>query len=50
MGDTFRHWLEGERMTELCREFGISRRPANGLWCADFKGELMLADERHCYH
>ena len=24
-------------------------RPPNDLWCADYKGEFMLADRRYCY-
>jgi len=24
-------------------------RAANDLWCADYKGEFMLADRRYCY-
>jgi putative transposase len=27
----------------------LSARPANELWCADYKGEFMLADRRYCY-
>jgi hypothetical protein len=23
--------------------------PVNDLWCADYKGEFMLADRRYCY-
>jgi putative transposase len=30
--------------TALCQ---ASRR--NDLWCADYKGEFMLADQRYCY-
>jgi putative transposase len=28
--------------------FSLAREP-NDLWCADYKGEFMLADERYCY-
>ena len=28
--------------------FSVAREP-NDLWCADYKGEFMLADERYCY-
>jgi transposase InsO family protein len=48
---------DGESMASLCREFGISRRPAcvsdglrpNDLWCTDYKGEFQLGDKRYCY-
>ena len=26
-----------------------SRHGPNELWCADYKGEFMLADQRYCY-
>ena len=29
-------------------QLSIPRRP-NDLWCADYKGEFMLADKRYCY-
>lgn len=29
---------------------GLSRPQApNDLWCADYEGEFMLADQRYCY-
>jgi putative transposase len=28
--------------------FSVAREP-NDLWCADYKGEFMLADNRYCY-
>jgi len=28
--------------------FSVAREP-NDLWCADYKGEFMLADQRYCY-
>jgi putative transposase len=27
----------------------VSTQTPNDLWCADFKGEFMLADRRYCY-
>jgi hypothetical protein len=55
--------LDGEKMAALCRRFGVSRKTGykatgtplstsdqpNDLWCADYKGEFMLADRRYCY-
>jgi hypothetical protein len=39
--------LAGEPMTELCREFGISRKAGykifdryQELWCTDYKGDV----------
>lgn len=29
-------------------QLSVPRRP-NDLWCADYKGEFMLADKRYCY-
>jgi putative transposase len=29
-------------------ELSVTQRP-NDLWCADYKGEFMLADKRYCY-
>jgi putative transposase len=29
-------------------ELSVTKRP-NDLWCADYKGEFMLADKRYCY-
>ena len=40
------------RRTRATRPQGTTlSRPAqpNDLWCADYKGEFMLADERYCY-
>ena len=31
------------------REHALPYRPPNDLWCADYKGEFMLADRRYCY-
>jgi transposase-like protein len=28
-----KRWLEGERVTDICREFGISRKTAYKTWC-----------------
>jgi putative transposase len=47
-----RHGLvsRGRRRRYHAEGTGLSRptRP-NDLWCADFKGEFMLADRRYCY-
>jgi putative transposase len=36
------------RYTAEGTQLSIPRRP-NDLWCADYKGEFMLADKRYCY-
>ena len=36
-----RHKAQGTELT-------AAHRP-NGLWCADYKGEFMLGDQRYCY-
>jgi putative transposase len=47
-----RHGLvsRGRRRRQKLQGTGLStpRRP-NDLWCADYKGEFMLADRRYCY-
>jgi len=47
-----RHGLVKRRRRRRYKAQGISlskpRRP-NDLWCADYKGEFMLADRRYCY-
>src|ERR687884_720713 len=53
-----RRVLDGEPMTALCEEVGISRLTGtplaavsqpNELWCADYKGEFLLRNQRYCY-
>src|SRR5688572_27247367 len=47
-----RHGLVTRRRRRKHRAEGTSlSRPdqPNDLWCADYKGELMLADRRYCY-
>jgi len=53
--------LDGESMTDVCREFGISRKTGykifsrykehgfEALWCTDYKGEFKLGNGRYCY-
>ena len=47
-----RHGLVAKRKRARQRakgtELSVSREP-NDLWCADYKGEFMLADKRYCY-
>jgi putative transposase len=47
-----RHGLVTPRRTRRYRAQGtglsLPARP-NELWCADYKGEFMLADRRYCY-
>jgi putative transposase len=47
-----RHGLVRRRRARRYRAKGTAlSRPAqpNALWCADYKGEFMLADRRYCY-
>ena len=47
-----RHGLVTRRRRRRNRATGTplsSSREPNALWCADFKGEFMLADRRYCY-
>lgn len=47
-----RHGLVPRRRRRRYRATGTAlSRPAtpNELWCADYKGEFMLTDRRHCY-
>jgi putative transposase len=47
-----RHGLVNSRRTRRHKAEGTAlSRPtaANDLWCADYKGEFMLADRRYCY-
>jgi putative transposase len=47
-----RHGLvsRGRRRRQKLQGTGLSRpRQPNDLWCADYKGEFMLADRRYCY-
>jgi putative transposase len=47
-----RHGLVKRRTRRRNRAEGTTlSRPAqpNELWCADYKGEFMLADRRYCY-
>ncbi len=48
-----RHGLVKRRKRRRNRAAGnaaVSRRPRPmSLWCADYKGEFMLADRRYCY-
>src|SRR4029077_17202740 len=47
-----RHGLVKRRMGRRNRAKGTAlSRPGqpNDLWCADYKGEFMLADRRYCY-
>jgi len=39
---------KGRRNRATGTTLSIARQP-NELWCADFKGEFMLADKRYCY-
>src|SRR5437762_3963588 len=48
----FRHGLvsRGRRRRHRMDGTGLSKAQApNDLWCADYKGEFMLADRRYCY-
>src|SRR2546423_4131635 len=36
-----RHHAQGTALSQTCQP--------NDLWCADYKGEFMLADKRYCY-
>jgi putative transposase len=47
-----RHGLVKRRRTRRNRASGTGLRAVgepNALWCADYKGEFMLADRRYCY-
>ena len=47
-----RHGLVKRRKRRRNRAMGTplsSSSKPNALWCADFKGEFMLADRRYCY-
>jgi len=47
-----RHGLvsRGRRRRHKAQGTGLSKpRLPNDLWCADYKGEFMLADRRYCY-
>jgi putative transposase len=47
-----RHGLVKRRKARRNRARGTALSAAkepNGLWCADYKGEFMLADRRYCY-
>ena len=47
-----RHGLVKRRKRRRSRAMGTplsSSSKPNALWCADFKGEFMLADRRYCY-
>jgi putative transposase len=47
-----RHGLVTRRKRRRNRATGTplsSSREPNALWCADYKGEFMLADRRYCY-
>jgi putative transposase len=47
-----RHGLVQRRMGRRNRAKGTALSPPgqpNDLWCADYKGEFMLADRRYCY-
>ena len=47
-----RHGLvsRGGRRRHKMQGTGLSKpRQPNDLWCADYKGEFMLADRRYCY-
>jgi putative transposase len=48
-----RHGLvkrRSRRRRELREGTSLSQaREPNDLWCADYKGEFMLADRRYCY-
>ena len=47
-----RHGLVKRRKRRRNRAMGTplsSSREPNALWCADYKGEFMLADRRYCY-
>ena len=47
-----RHGLVKRRRARRNRANGTSLSAAtqpNELWCADYKGEFMLADRRYCY-
>ena len=47
-----RHGLVKRRKRRRNRATGTplsSSREPNALWCADYKGEFMLADRRYCY-
>jgi putative transposase len=47
-----RHGLVKRRRRRIYKPEGTSlSRPSvpNDLWCADYKGEFMLADKRYCY-
>jgi len=37
------------RKNKACGTALSESRQANDLWCADYKGEFMLADRRYCY-
>jgi putative transposase len=48
----FRHGLVNHRRRRRYRAQGTALSRAdtpNDLWCADYKGEFMLADRRYCY-
>jgi putative transposase len=47
-----KHWNRRHRAARMYKAASTALREAsraNELWCADYKGEFMLADRRYCY-